>query len=296
MDYTYIENRISFGILQEAGLMPLFFKFVELKINDNTQGVYLLIEDPEQYFMELGSEYILRRGYNHYISDSEYIPQFYHKPEIDYKTRYLEIYDQLTTLNGLMLYDETASRINIEQYFHKMAIDYLLKNGDYTDEIFLYAQIEQDLIRYHIIPWDYDDIFKNKPHEVGLTWGTGKIYGDRYYETIEDIYDEIGDKLIFSIEDDLDYTIAMDSILYMKYTESFGQLLETVDEQLIERVFMETENELISFYNSYTVVEQSKYDRDKTDKELWMSNMEEKKTFLLDRLNETKSRLITENE
>ena len=29
MDYTYINNRIAFGILEQAGVMPLFYKFVE---------------------------------------------------------------------------------------------------------------------------------------------------------------------------------------------------------------------------------------------------------------------------
>ena len=73
-DYTYIENRIAFGILEAAGVMPLFYKFVEFRINDDTQGVYLLIEDPEQFYHENGSEYVLRRGYDHRIDDSDYEP------------------------------------------------------------------------------------------------------------------------------------------------------------------------------------------------------------------------------
>ena len=39
-------------------------------------------------------------------------------------------------------------------------------------------------------------------------------------------------------------------------------------QKLIEQVFIETENELSSFYNSPYIIEQSKYDHDKTTKEL----------------------------
>ena len=49
MDYTYIENRVGLGLLEQTGMTPLFFKFVELGINGETQGVYMLVEDPEEF-------------------------------------------------------------------------------------------------------------------------------------------------------------------------------------------------------------------------------------------------------
>jgi len=291
MDYTYIENRIAFGLLQEAGIMPLFFKFVELRMNDETQGVYLLIEDPEQYYMEIGSEYILRRGYNHSISDSEYAPSYYFKPIAEYENRFKDIYNQLPLLQGEELYIETAARLDIDSYFRKIGIDYLLQNGDYTDEIYLYSMIEQDTARFHIIPWDYDDIFDEFPHEVGVTWGTGTIFGKRVYDTKQDIYDEIGDKLIYSIEDDFDYTITQDPYLYLKYEEALTDLFEIVDNNLIDKVFTEISAELNSFYESYEVVYQSRYDASQTSKNLWMKNMDEKKAQIKTRLEEMKLQL-----
>jgi len=287
-DYTYIENRISFGILEEVGIMPLFYKFVELKLNDGTQGIYMLIEDPEQYFKEIGSEFILRRGYNHAISDSEYEPSFHYKSLDSYKARYYEIYNLLTELEGDSLYTEISARLNIENYFRKIGIDYLIQNGDYTDEIYLYSEIEEDAIRYNIIPWDYDDIFDDKPHEIGITWGMGNLFGARYYETIQDVYDEVGETLIYSIEDDFDYTIARDSFLYNRYIETITALMETIDENLIDRIFTETENELRTFYESPAVISQSQYDTQFTNKERWQTNMMEKKALLKNRLSTIK--------
>ncbi len=290
-DYTYIENRVAFGLLQEAGVMPLLFKFVQVKINDDTQGIYLLVEDPEQYYKENDSEFILRRDYDHTIIDFDYDPSLYYIPEEDYKARFNEIYEMLPEYEGVRLYQEIAARLDIDGYFRKMGIDYLLKNGDYTDEIFLYARVEQDTARFYPIAWDYDDIFSERPHEVGIDYGKGTIYGFRTYNTVQDIYDEIGDKLIYSIEDDFDYTISQDEYLYSQYEKVLKEMLLYLDADLIDRVFQETKNELFSFYESYTVIEQSRYDDDPTSKEQWKLNMEEKSSFLHTRLESMRLKL-----
>lgn len=283
-DYTYIENRIAFGILEEAGLMPLFYKFVEFRINGATQGVYLLIEDPEQYYRENGSEYIIRRGYNHGIDDVAYFPSSRFIAEEDYERRFLEIYETLPRLEGMELFSYVSERLDTEQYFFKMGIDYLLMNGDYTDEVYLYAHVEKDTIRFKLIPWDYDDIFKEQPHEVGVNWGTGTIYGKRTYTSMQDITDEIGEKLIFSIEDDLDYIIALDPILYQKYTNALKRLTDILDNDLIDKVFDEMEIELGTFYDAPPVIDQSRYDKDPATREMWLENMTEKKRVLKERL------------
>jgi spore coat protein H len=52
----YIENRIAFGILEDAGIFPLIYKYVELHLNGSSQGIYLLIEDPEKFSRDQGAE------------------------------------------------------------------------------------------------------------------------------------------------------------------------------------------------------------------------------------------------
>ncbi|MCK4879564.1 MAG: CotH kinase family protein [Bacteroidales bacterium] len=291
MDYTYIENRIGFGILEKQEIMPLFYRYVELKINGATQGIYLLVEDPEKYYMECGSEFILRRGYYNSIVDAEYAPSFHFIPRESYETRFREIYANLTLLQGEALYDALNQRLDLEQYFRKMGIDYLLQNGDYTDEIYFYALIRQDQIRFSIIPWDYDDLFRNYPHEVGITWGTGKLFGDRYYGSHQDILDEIGEKMIFSIEDDLDYAIAMDPFLYTRYESCLAGMVEKMNPEDFDDLFAQVKKELTPFYTDEEMVSQSQYDQHETTIELWERNMEEKKAFLKERLGNMKEEL-----
>ena len=291
MDYTYIENRIGLGILEEQGIMPLFYRFVELKINGNTQGIYLLMEDPEKYYMDMGSEFILRRGYYNSFDDVEYSPSYHFIPRADYETRFLEIYSSLTSLQGEALYLALNERLDMEQYFRKMGIDYLLQNGDYTDELYLYAMIHQDKPRFSIIPWDYDDLFRSVPHEVGITWGTGHLLGDRHYQTHQDVLDEIGDKLIFSIEDDLDYSIAMDPYLYARYESSLARMITSMDLEDIDVLFEQLTKELSPFYYQEELVDQSRFDERETNFRIWQENMEDKRSFLKKRLAAMKDKL-----
>lgn len=291
MDYTYINNRLAFGILEQNGLMPLFYKYVELVINGDTQGVYLLVEDPEQFFMEQGSEYILRRGYHNGISDSEYEPNLHSMAREMYENRFREIYTQLPQLSGDELYEALSQRIDMEQYFRKMGIDYLLQNGDYTDEVYFYSTLEQNVIRFRIIPWDYDDIFSTYPHEVGRAWGPGKIYGERIYDSHQDVFDEIGDKMIFSIEDDLDYTIGTDTILFTYYNSTLAKLIQSMDVEDIGALFEQVEHELTPFYKKEAIILQSQYDLNPTSLVLWQNNMREKQSFLENRLSAMKNQI-----
>lgn len=291
MDYTYIENRIGLGILEEQGIMPLFYRFVELKINGNTQGVYLLMEDPEQYYLDVGSEFILRRGYYNSFDDMEYSPSYYFIPRADYESRFLEIYSSLTSLQGEELFNTLNERLDMEQYFRKMGIDYLLQNGDYTDEVYLYALMHNDKPRFSIIPWDYDDLFRSYPHEVGITWGTGHLLGDRQYDTHQDILDVIGDKMIFSIEDDLDYSIAIDPYLYDRYESTLAKMIQKMDLEDFDVLFDQLRSELTPYYSNEKIINQSQFDERQSSFIIWEENMEDKKTFLKERLAAMKEQL-----
>ncbi len=178
------------------------------------------------------------------VQDFIYAPAFYFRPREEYESRFNEIYTNLPLYHGMELYEVTAQRIYLEHYFRKMGIDCLLQNGDYTDEIYLYAMIHKGNIRYNLIPWDYDDLFKEIPHEVGVSWGTGTIFGNRSYTSTQDITEEIGEKLIFSIEDDLDYAIAKDSFMNVCYENTLREMTDDLDEQFLEERLNAMKNHL----------------------------------------------------
>jgi len=283
-DYTYIENRISYGILNKLNVQPLFYRYIETIFNDQTQGLYLLIENPEFYAVNIhGSEMIIRRGYNASVDDYRYISYGRYSPG-QYTDTFKSLYATILQYQGEELYNKLNVNLNLTSYFRKMITDYLLKNGDYTDEIYFYAMPEEQNIRFDILPWDYDDIFADKPHEVGADWGMGRAYGNRSYATMDDIKAEIGDKLIFSIEDDLDYTIAKDSFLYARYLDEIKTFLEKITPGFIESEFQEILSELDLYLVQDEIIGQSRYDRDPFNYSEWKQNLINRKGFLLERL------------
>jgi hypothetical protein len=216
-DYTYIENSTAIGLHKEVGLWPVFNFFTEVRLNDKTQGLYLFIEDPFEYFIEQkNASFVARRGYAHIVKAYSISPE--HQQELpQYVTCFDRIYSCLTRYSGRQLYDTLSATIDMEQYFTKLSIDMLLKNGDYTDEIIFYTKIKDGREVFGVFPWDLDDLFSSQPHEIGNSWAVGTVLGQRAYNSIADVVADVGSKLLFSIEDDLDYKIAKDSVLYQQY-------------------------------------------------------------------------------
>jgi hypothetical protein len=136
-----------------------------------------------------------------------------------------------------------------------------------------------------IFPWDYDDVFADQPHEIGRTWATGSVFGQRDYYSIDDVIADVGSKLLFSIEDDLDYTIAKDDVLYQEYLKTLRSVIGKIDQAAIDKIFDHTFDHIGSFYSSDSIVEQSKHDADETNYDLFVTNIAEKRQMLKDRRN-----------
>jgi spore coat protein H len=142
-----------------------------------------------------------------------------------FKEKYYKIYRDLGKHKGQALEEHLRSALHLDQYFNWLAFNYFIMNGDYADEIFFY--IHPDSEKFDIIPWDYDDIFRREPHE-GAKARQAKLT----------------DKLIFSIEEELDRSIASDEWLYSQYRMAFKKLLTTRDMEVIGRTFEQVVQEL----------------------------------------------------
>jgi spore coat protein H len=284
-DYTYIENCTAVGLFKEVDLWPVNSFFTEVRLNNHTQGLYHFIEDPFEYFIEQrNASFVVRRGYDHVIKACSASPDNQQNLE-KYIARYKRIYPGLLLYSGRQMYDTLSSYIDMEQYFTKLSIDMLIKNGDYTDEIIFYTKIKNGKEVFGVFPWDYDDLFTDQPHEIGNPWATGTVFGTREYNSMDDVIADVGSKLLYSIEDDLDYKIAGDSYLYQQYLKTLQSVLEKIDPAVIDRVFDYTNEHIGAFYNNDSLIEQSKYDVDQTNYDLFVSNLAEKRQMLKDRRN-----------
>jgi hypothetical protein len=102
---------------------------------------------------------------------------------------------------------------------------------------------------------------------------------------MDDVIADVGSKLLYSIEDDLDYKISKDSFLYQEYLKTLQSVIEKIDLTAIDRVFDYTNEHIGAFYSNDPIIEQSKYDVDETNYDLFVSNLAEKRQMLKDRRN-----------
>ena len=284
-DYTYIENCTAVGLFKEIGLWPVYSFFTEVKLNNHTQGLYHFIEDPFEYFIEQkNASFIIRRGYEHVVKKYSISPNSQHGTD-EYIARFKKIYSNLTRYSGQQMYDTLSAYMDLEQYFAKLSIDMLIKNGDYTDEVIFYTKIKDNKEVFGVFPWDLDDIFADQPHEIGNSWAVGEIFGPREYSSMDDIIADVGSKLLFSIEDDLDYKIAKDRFLYQQYLTILRSVIEKIDLTAIDKVFDYTYEHIDPFYANDSIVAQSRYDVDETSHELFVTNLAGKRQMLKDRRN-----------
>ena len=285
-DYTYIENRLSHLLLNQIGLWPLYSFFTEVKINNDHQGLYLFIEDPDSYlFQNKSAEIVLRRYYRNEVSSFELNPDVAVNNSEYFINQFQSLYtSNLSNYTGEQLYTVLSHHMNIENYMRKIAFDFIIENGDYTDEIYFYATEKNGVTYFDIIPWDYDDIFSGTRHEVGRDWAVGTAFGVRIYNTKEDVLNELNGRLIFSIEDDLDYTIAMDDYLYQKYLNELKYVLSRFTTEKVEVTFDKLYAELFPYYQKPEIIEQSQYDANPTSLEIFNDNLKKKKAALISRI------------
>lgn len=242
MDKYYFRNRLAFELLEEIKLFGLFYTYCELIINGQSEGIYLILERPQDFALkQKKSPLVIRRGYDQRI-DKIKTGKKIDKPEAkNYKNYYTQIYKSLKKYEGKELYDVLSQWVDLEMYMKWLAFNFFIRNGDYTDEVyFCIAPVEN---RFKIIPWDYDDIFAREPHEGNNI----KIKA-------------IGDKYIFSSEDRLDQTIANDPYLYQLYLEQLKIILTQISEEMLSRIFQNTYAELYPYYSDSDIIGMARFD------------------------------------
>ena len=241
-DKYYIRNHLAFGLMEKVGLSELFDSYANIKINGKNEGIYLLMERPQDWaFKKHNSPFIIRRGYDHRVDKLKTA----HHLDSNIRQKYMEKYEHIYTIiedyNAKELYQQLSKLIDVEMYMNWLAFNYLVSNGDYTDELYLYIDPKEE--RFKLIPWDYDDIFSSEPHEGN-----------------EDQNPILENKFIFSSEDPLDVKIAEDEYLYTIYIDQLKRLLTLLSPEIIKRELETIYEELHPYYSDQEIISISKYD------------------------------------
>jgi spore coat protein H len=273
MDQNYWRARLCFMLMEKIGIFPLKNQYTELVTNQRTQGTYLMIQKPEDYCRNIGSAILVRREGVRGLK-IEYTDGATAKKSMKPLKQLKELCKQYA---GKPLYDSLKQIIDFNAYSKWLAFNYLIMNGDYLDELFLFLNPETD--RFQILPWDYDDVFASQPHE-------GQKRRDHM----------LGGQLLFSSEAPFDLVIAKDEYLYQLYLEGFKDVLKTISPEVLRNSFLQVFQELYPFFSDPEVMAQSQFDQSgMTNLELLKQDLNQHYQFLVDRRFSIETALMLDN-
>lgn len=243
MDKDYIRNAISYDVLGSFQICIPDHFFSVLNINDSSEGIYMIYYPPPDFALDnCDSHFVLRRGYNASI-DNIYSDNLSKKEIKEYKRTFKMIYSEvIQKYHGHQLYDSLSAKLDLKNYFDWIAFNYLFNNGDYTDEVYFYWSTDDS--RFKILPWDFDDILSNTPHE-------GMKARD----------ESIKNRLFFSLEDKLDLAMVEDSYVYNEYLKEFHNFLQQFTPEELKSKLESIYRQLVPYYRNQNIIEQSKFDK-----------------------------------
>ncbi|MEQ1878106.1 MAG: CotH kinase family protein [Bdellovibrionia bacterium] len=198
-DQGYVSSRIGYEFFKSTGFFNLRTEYAEVFINDVSNGLYLVTEKPkkavEQYVPD---PFVARRGMEYRFEVAEPAPAGSKHTDAEYLAAFKTMMNEMKPLVGGPLRTRLDQTLNLELYMKWLVVNSILKNGDYTDEVFFYADTREKQIRFNVFPWDMDDLFR--PPHAGAP--------NRRYAN------EIATGLLYSFENPVDVKIGTDTVLY----------------------------------------------------------------------------------
>jgi hypothetical protein len=213
---SYIKGHAAMGLWNSLGLFPLSYRYVELVIDGESWGIYLLLEKAPEALLRKHGDIIsvlrTRFGRHEAIIETKFTAQSNNKAMGDL----YHLFAQAGNLGGKELTDYLESRIDIDQILTHLAVASILQNGDYIDELWFIQHLRLNSEReltyiYSLMKWDPEDIlsgchYKGKfalQDSWGLTYCVESVLGkavinnpeffDRYTTVLERIMnDELG--------------------------------------------------------------------------------------------------------
>jgi len=209
-DQGYVSSRIGYEFFKSTGYFNLRNEYTEVFVNGVSNGLYLVTEKPkkavEQYVKDA---FVARRGMEYRFEVAETAPKGSLYTDLQYLGAFKSMMNDIKPLTGVPLRTRLDQTLNLDLYMKWLIVNSILKNGDYTDEVFFYADTQAKQIRFNVFPWDMDDLFR-PPHGGAL---------NARYRT------EIANGLLYSMENPVDVKIGTDATLYADLKQIAGPIL-----------------------------------------------------------------------
>jgi len=227
-DRGFVRQHTVLSLWRRLGLFPLRHRFVDLRFNESSHGVYLLVERMDRLRIKKeGFRALLRRRFD-YEEGTTFVEV---KENLTSDTRarvdYATIRERVRGLSGQALIEGFRTTLNLDQYLLWMASNALLENGDSVDELWIVSEARApsggDDRYLSFFAWDPEDIFTPCHLE-------GRFAFDDTHE------------LTYCAEAEWDRMLLSDPIAYELYVDTLEELVERrLTPEVFDQALVETE-------------------------------------------------------
>jgi hypothetical protein len=227
-DPLLTKNMSVYRLYEVAGLPTMKTSYAEVTINGVSQGLHMVSENADDHILkDLNADIAFRRGYLDSLELREQKKTLSEQEVAAYTAALNAIYSDIKKLKGAELLASLEKRMNFKNYLRMLAMNYLVKNGDYYDELYLYGtKNAAGEMYFDVFPWDFDDSFSAKMHLSVLPGYSNNSRSKRSEK-----------QMLFSFESRIDMAISQDAVLLNKYFEVFGEVVSKLTAEKINQSF-----------------------------------------------------------
>jgi hypothetical protein len=229
-DRGFVSSRMGFDMFRALGIFELKSEYVVVWINDLPYGMYLATEKPKKAIARITDDaWIGRRGYKTRLETVEESKTISEKVAV---SQFRALYKDIATLSGEGLRASLESKLNLKRYMQWLIVNSVMMNGDYADEVFFYIDGKDPERRFDIMPWDFDDLFK-EPHAGPENQARS---------------DSIKTGILYGFENSLDVKIADDPVLARLLKVEAREILTKLTPAFVGGVVGQIQRDLV-FYS-----------------------------------------------
>lgn len=309
-DVLGTKNMLAYGLLDAVGIRALKPQYAEVVLNGISQGLYFVtktagdevleadVVDKNGNQIENPYEVVIRRRYGDTF-DADLKKDGNIKVKGNTKGLSREkILEYVKTLNEIhMVVDNgvmngegrlaaLSKNLNLKNYMKWMAMNYILKNGDYSDEVFFFGKTDSGgNIQFDVMPWDQDDSFGSEMHQAGIVASINHGLEEK----------GIADKtLVYNFESRIDRTIGTDPVLLRKYFEVVSEVIETLrNKGSLDSVVAGLKARLAPYMEYQEIMDSGKLDKSAAvyERDAILAELDGRVTFINDRMTKAEAQI-----
>lgn len=253
-DPLVARNMVVYRLYDLVGIPTLNTSYAEVVINGVSNGLYMASQKPDEFIMKnLNGEAVFRRGYNDVLQLEDAKKSLSDEQVEVHRQALKQVFRDLKKLRGQELLNSLERRMNFRGYLRLVAMNYLVKNGDFFDELYLFSKTQADgSLYFDVFPWDLDDTFAAQMHLARIPGYANNGRSERMQK-----------QMLYSFESRIDQAISQDPVLLNEYFEVLGEVVNTLSDSKIDQVFATVESMLSPYIGDPAILAMGVYDESK---------------------------------